>query len=40
LRIAKGRGSLDLSLERVWRSDDADFSETAWIFGFTVTVRP
>jgi len=40
LRVAKGRGSLDLSLERVWRSDDADFSETAWIFGFTVTVRP
>lgn len=40
LRIAKGRGSLDLSLERVWRSDDADFSETAWILGVAVTVRP
>ena len=40
LRIAKGRGSLDLSLERVWRSDDADFSETAWILGIAVTVRP
>jgi hypothetical protein len=40
LRIAKGRGSLDVSLERVWRSDDADFSESAWLLGFAVTVRP
>jgi hypothetical protein len=38
--FAADRAALDLSLERIWRSQDAQFSERAWLLTVGVTVRP
>jgi len=38
--FAADRAALDLSVERVWRSQDAQFNEHAWIVTVGVTVRP
>lgn len=38
-RFAADRGGFDLALQRVWRSA-GDYSETAWLLGLSVTVRP
>lgn len=35
-----GMGGIDLALERVWRGDDSDFTERAWLVSFTATLRP
>lgn len=38
--FAKGQGGADLTLERAWRGDGTDFTEHAWMFSFTATLRP
>ncbi len=40
LTFREGMGALDASLERVWRADNADFREQAWLFALTATLRP
>ncbi len=39
-RFAALRAGVDLALERVWRSEGPDFSETAWIVTAGVSVTP
>ena len=38
--FAADRAALDLSVERIWRTQDAAFNEHAWILTLGVTVRP
>jgi len=38
--FAKGQGGADLTLERAWRGDGTGFTEQAWMFSFTATLRP
>jgi hypothetical protein len=38
--FAGDRAALDLSVERVWRTQDAQFNERAWIVTLGVTIRP
>jgi hypothetical protein len=35
-----GMGGIDAAFERVWRSEGTDFSERAWLFSLTATLRP
>lgn len=39
-RFAANRGGFDLALERVWRSEGSNHSETAWLLSAGVSVRP
>lgn len=39
-RFAKGHGAVDLALERIWRSADGGFSESAWVLTFGMTLKP
>ncbi len=39
-RFAALRAGIDIALERVWRSEGPDFSESAWIFTAGVSVSP
>ena len=38
--FAADRAGIDLSVERVWRSQDSQFDERAWLVTLGVTVRP
>ena len=38
--FAQGKGGADLTLERAWRSDGNGFTEHAWLFTLTATLRP
>lgn len=38
-RFAADRGGIDVAVQRVWRSA-GDYTEGAWLFGLSVTVRP
>ncbi len=40
MTFREGMGGIDASLERVWRSEGSDFSERAWLFSLTATLRP
>jgi hypothetical protein len=38
--FAADRAALDLSVERIWRSQNDQFNERAWIVTLGVTVKP
>ena len=38
--FAQGKGGADLTLERAWRSDGNGYTEHAWLFTLTATLRP
>lgn len=38
--FAQGMGGADFSFERAWRSDGNKFSEHAWLFSVTASIRP
>ncbi len=40
IRFAKGHAAADLALERVWRSAEGGFSETAWILSVGLVLKP
>ncbi len=39
-RFAGGRGGIDLGLERLWRREGPNFSESAWLLSLGVSIRP
>lgn len=39
-RFANDRGGVDLALERVWRSEGGDYTESAWLLTMGISVRP
>ena len=39
-RFAKGHAAADLALQRLWRKDDAGFSEDAWVLSIGLTLKP
>lgn len=40
MTFREGMGGIDLSLERVWRKEGSSFSERAWLFSLTASLRP
>lgn len=38
--FAKGQGGADLTLEHAWRGDGNGYTERAWLFTLTATLRP
>ena len=39
-RFIRGQGGFDLSVERLWRSDGAGYTERATILSFGFSLRP
>lgn len=39
-RFANDRGGVDVALERVWRSEGGDYTESAWLLTVGISVRP
>lgn len=39
-RFANDRGGVDVALERVWRREGSDYTESAWLLTLGISVRP
>ncbi len=39
-RMAKGHAAVDVALQRLWRKDDAGFSEDAWVLSLGIILKP